>query len=39
MASITLQRDVKANLNSINKVDGQILFTTDEDENNNIYLD
>ena len=39
MASITLQRDVKANLNSINKVDGQILFTTDKDENNNIYTD
>lgn len=39
MASITLQRDVKANLNSINKVDGQILFTTDKNENNNIYTD
>ena len=39
MASITLQRDVKANLDSINKVDGQILFTTDKDENNNIYTD
>ena len=39
MASITLQRDVKANLNSINKVDGQILFTTDKDKNNNIYTD
>ena len=39
MASITLQRDVKANLNSISKVDGQILFTTDKDENNNIYTD
>lgn len=38
MASITLQRDVKANLNSINKVDGQILFTTDKDTNNNIYI-
>ena len=39
MASITLQRDVKANLNSISKIDGQILFTTDKDENNNIYTD
>lgn len=39
MASITLQRDVKANLDSIDKVDGQILFTTDKDVNNNIYTD